>query len=66
MKFTKLVKSNEITDKELAIHQLANIGKEVEVLLGVADELNFLDPVISQGIKNIKQELDIIKNHINQ
>ena len=66
MKFVKLIKANEITDKELAIHQLANIGKEVEVLLGVADELNFLDPVISQGIKNIKQELDIIKNHINQ
>ena len=66
MKFTKLIKANEITDKELAIHQLANIGKEVEILLGVSDELNFLDPVISQGIKNIKQELDIIKNHINQ
>lgn len=66
MKFTKVVKSAEIEDKELFIQQLANIQKEINIFLGVADELNFRDPVISQGFKTIREELDIIKNHIKQ
>ena len=66
MKFKKLVKSDiNFTDHDLFVHQLANIQQEINYFLGVVDELNYRDPVISQGFKIITKELEIIKNHLN-
>ena len=66
MKFKKLVKSDiNFTDHDLFVHQLANIQQEINYFLGVVDELNYRDPVITQGFKNITKELELIKTHLN-
>ena len=68
MKFTKLVKAEKslITDKGLIINQLERILNEVNMLNGLMESIPTRDIVISQGGKELVQDLGKLLQHAHE